>query len=51
MNGSIKTTVIMRIEQKDHILVLNEREAREWTAFLRDHEDKEELDNRVMLVI
>ncbi|MCM1124050.1 MAG: hypothetical protein NC416_15825 [Eubacterium sp.] len=39
----IKTIVIMRKEEKDYILFQNEREAREWLTYLKEHEDKEEL--------
>ena len=39
----IETIVKMRKEQKDYILAQNEREAREWITFLKEHEDKEEL--------
>ena len=43
LDALIETIVIMRKEQKDYILTQNEREAREWIAFLKEHEDKEEL--------
>lgn len=39
----IETIVIMRKEEKDHVLAQNENEAREWISFLKEHEDKEEL--------
>ncbi|MBD5451716.1 MAG: hypothetical protein HDR25_03640 [Lachnospiraceae bacterium] len=43
LDALIETIVIMRKEQKDYILAQNEREAREWITFLKEHEDKEEL--------
>ena len=43
LNELIETIVIMRKEEKDYLLAQNEREAREWITFLKEHEDKEEL--------
>ena len=43
LDALIETIVIMKKEQKDYILAQNEREAREWITFLKEHEDKEEL--------
>ena len=43
LDALIETIVIMRKEQNDYILAQNEREAREWITFLKEHEDKEEL--------
>ena len=42
-NELIETIVIMRKEENDYLLAQNEREAREWITFLKEHEDKEEL--------
>ena len=43
LDALIETIVKMRKEKKDYILAQNEREAREWITFLKEHEDKEEL--------
>ena len=43
LNELIETIVIMRKEEKDYLLAQNEREAREWITFLKEHKDKEEL--------
>ena len=39
----IKTISLLRNSNSDYILVQNENEAREWMAFLKEHNDKEEL--------
>ena len=43
LNELIETIVRIRKDEKDYLLVQNEREAREWIAFLKEHEDREEL--------
>lgn len=39
----IETIAIMRKEEKDYVLAQNESEAKEWIAFLKEHQDKKEL--------
>lgn len=39
----IKTISLLRNSNSDYILVQNENDAREWMAFLKEHNDKEEL--------
>ena len=39
----IEIIVVMRKKEKDYVLAQNEREAREWILFLKEHRDKEEL--------
>ena len=39
----IKTISLLRNSNSDYILVQNEKEAREWMVFLKEHNDKEEL--------
>lgn len=43
LNELIEIITLMRKKEKDYILSQNEREAREWIAFLKEHKDKEEL--------
>lgn len=39
----IEIIVVMRKKEKDYVLAQNEREAREWILFLKEHRDKEDL--------
>lgn len=43
LNELIDTIVIMKKKEKDYVLAQNEREAREWLDFLKNHDDIEEL--------
>lgn len=43
LNELIETIVIMKRKEKDYVLDQNEREAREWLDFLKNHDDIEEL--------
>lgn len=39
----IEIIAVMRKKEKDYVLAQNEREARDWILFLKEHRDKEEL--------
>ena len=39
----IETIELMKKEEKDYLLIQNENEARDWTDFLKNHTDKDEL--------
>ncbi|WP_099467934.1 hypothetical protein [Konateibacter massiliensis] len=43
LNELIDTIELMRMEEKDYLLIQNEEEAKDWLLFLKEHTDKEEL--------
>lgn len=43
LNELIEIISLMREEKEDYLLIQNEREAKDWLGFLKEHVDKEEL--------